>query len=651
MIEKMITIDKFREKYPRFRMVEDADLTREIHKRYFPSMPFDQFAHQFAPSTFPERPPIFKQPSPGVITPPITGHPRIAGFLTEDTLGGHLMKQMPTIAGGTIGGIAGAAIPTVGEEAVTIGLGMKLLGQGVLGPFFAGVGGGIGEMYTMAAGDELKRTPESARRIGGAFLREAGTELVGNTITGALGRVLLRPFSKTIVEGADIADEALRRSGTRTARPARTIFGKAARGLERKIVRPFVSKERFARLYGAHLRASQASESFIDVVGAISEGSLFGGTRLRTFTSTTQRIATRNFQDKVTYQLQQNLIDRVGTRKAKTILRNLSTMDNADEIKAVVGSLYKIVDDEAGESLVGFGLLRERGISETERWQRIGTLKGKRRSMLKTAIGQADDGTFESAKDLRSHFLDLQRQFKGADDRINARIAGELAGEVDTAMAKAATDAGPNVEALWRTANDVYRGQFRMQWLTDLMTNTADVDGVVIGQSFLKKFNKIGERGLREMGWAADEITAIKTVGEVARFVGTKPAAGGGSMLIKLVQAGAIMEVGGAAMTVTGVATESKGLTTGGTMIMFGPAVMARILASPTGAKLFSQGLRMPMGTKAASNLGLRILREAQWYEAERLQKGFAPQINSIEFLEPQEETPPKFKAKALFGD
>lgn len=188
-----------------------------------------------------------QQPNPLAIAPPSSQVPFMSSITAPGTLGGQIVENAPQIAGGTIGGIVGAAIPSMGEEGATVA-GGTALGNYLLGPLGAGIGGAAGRMATLDRTD-----PQYWNKVAIAAATEGAGELGGRLVMEGVGRTLFRPFRRGMEPGAEAADRMLRESGilpipaTRRGRAGRWVRRTMHAGKEFLEGEPF-SETRMAEL-------------------------------------------------------------------------------------------------------------------------------------------------------------------------------------------------------------------------------------------------------------------------------------------------------------------------------------------------------------------------------------------------------------------
>lgn len=574
-------------------------------------------------------PPSF---SPATVGPP-EPYPSVTAMASPNTLGGKILAKGPQIAGGTIGGAVGAMIPTVGEEAGLVAGGSKI-GQWLAAPAMAGLGGAAGRAYTLNP-----RDPEYGNKLMFAALEEAGGEYAGRLLAAGAGRLFLRPFRGAVTPGAEAADQALRQSGRQTktipgVRPQpRTIIGKGARGVQRKVFKlgQALSDQpgaatRLGKEYGAHLLPGQSTESFMDTLQAVAEGSFFGGGAMRRFQTQTQKAALENLQSGITQTVKRNLISEVGTKKASAILADISNADSK-AFSVIEKSLYQAIDD-LSEKTIDIKPLQDLA----ESFSGKGLKPGSREAMLRQVSKKGRQQTFEELKNIRSDAWQYNKKFLKAEEVNNARVAKEIAIKTDELMEQTAIQAGGQLEAAWRTADAFHKGKMRVDWLSKTLAKYGKSEDVATGTGFINYIGKMTKEidgrpsELARMGFSATEIAGIRRVAAATKLVGEK-AVGGGRMLVQLTQAGALMQIAGVPLAALGVAEDNRGVTSAGIAMIIGPTLLAKMMLSPTGSKLLSTGLRAPAGSRSMGTIGARLLREAAYHEAQGLRKGESPQL------------------------
>lgn len=596
-----------------------------------------------------------KQQPPGAIrqttslTPPLRNQiPGVAGFLTQETLGGHLLRKTPQIAGGAIGGAIGAAIPTMGEEPALVA-GGTALGNFVLGPLGSTLGGAIGRATTLSPSD-----PQYVSKLTNAALEEGLGDFGGRLLTGLAGRALLRPFRRAVEPGAEIADKVLRSSGKLPI--STTLKGKVSRSIQRRVVNVKElfggepgSAVRIADKFGSHILPGAATESVMDTIQGVAEGSFVSGGKLRRFRGQSIPTALRNSANKLKVSVRANLIKELGEKKANLIINDLSSAD-ATAINAVEKSLYSAVDELNAvptdiRSLKRFAT-ENRG---------VGLKPGARERMFRQVERKPDTQTFAQLRKIRADAWQEHATFTRAGAGENARAAKNLALRTDKLMEAAAEASGnPQLKAAFRTADTFHRGKLRTEWLESFLVKTSQADEAP-GKSFATKIMKMSidvnnkPSELVKMGFSARDINQIRGVAQAAIFA-RKQAEGGGRMLIQLAQGGQILGLLGAA---GGAASDNSLLTGAGMLLMIGPELAARMMLSPTGSKILTSGLRAPAGSKDAGILVMRFMREAAYHNTQMEAEGGLPglflrKIRSVK--QPKQVTAPTGREIRIAG-
>jgi hypothetical protein len=544
--------------------------------------------------------------------------PMIASMTAPGTLGGQLIAKSPQIAGGTIGGAVGAVIPTLGEEGA-LAAGGSALGNYLLGPMFAAAGGTAGRMTTLSRGD-----PEYGKKLMFAALEEGLGELGGRLLSAGAGR-FLRPFRRSVEPGAEAADKILRAAGRRPIPTTRR--GKVADALRHRFMnlKEFVKNApggdvRMADEFGAHLLPGQSTESIMDTIQGLSEGSFVSGGKLRRFRNQRIPAALNNATKQLKQSVRRNLINEVGEKRASAIIADLSNAD-AKTINTIEKGLYEAVDQLKGTPI---DIRPLKQFAEANRGR--GLKPGARERMLRQAANKPDVQTFDDLRTIRRDAWQEREKFLRAGAGADARTAKQIAEIADDLMEQAAKSGPPELESAFRTADAFHRGKLRTEWLESTLIKTAQGDEAP-GKAFANKITKMAAEPnnrpseLAKMGFSTDEISRIQGVANAAVFA-RKQAEGGGRMLIQLAQGGAIIQLGGGLLAAGGAAADSPGAMWTGVGVMLAPEVAARMMLNPTGARLLSTGLRAPVGSRTVGTLGTRVLREAAYHAMQVRQEG-----------------------------
>ena len=262
--------------------------------------------------------------------------------------------------------------------------------------------------------------------------------------------------------------------------------------------------------------------------------------------------------------------------------------------------------------------------------------------------------TFMDAHAMRSDILEEVRKLEG---RFNIKLpkvhraAEKLAGLTDDAMEVAAKNHSKNAHIAWRAANKSYKegadkygdelvkGALALarkspekvansvfkphgtqtlsrlknvmddktyktllaSWIDGTIEKSSSADGIVLGKTFKNKITKMGSEMLNKMFDSPEHLRDVLDIGELGAIL-QAPTGGGGGMIVQLTQAGAVVEIG------TGLFTGQPGIRKGSGAILFGPAILGRMLSNPTATKWLSEGLLLPANTPQGAALAARLI-------------------------------------------
>ncbi|MHC4676119.1 MAG: hypothetical protein ACYTBZ_26815, partial [Planctomycetota bacterium] len=462
--------------------------------------------------------------------------PALRGLTAPDTLGGKIIEKAPQIAGGTIGGALGAVIPTIGEEGA-LAAGGTAFGNYVLAPLLAAGGGAGGRMMTLDPSD-----PQYQEKLFFAAIEEGAGDFGGRLLSAGLGRAFLRPARRAVEPGAEAADTVLRQSGRRKVPKGK--IAQMRRGFSRvyRDVSEFMGGEpgaetRIAEEFGAHLLPGSATESVLDTIQGVAEGSFISGGKLRRFQGQSIPTALRRAGENLTELVRRSLINDVGEKRAKAILGSRISDLNAEAVEQLERGLYLAIDRL---NPVGVDVTSLKSLAKSSMGR--GLKPGARERMLRKAATKPDIQTFAELRDIRSDAWQEWQAFLRKGENKNARIAKQIATKADELMEGAAVAQGGVVERNFRIADTFHRGKLRTNWLEDTLKATSQADEAP-GKNFVNRIKKMatGKAGkpseLSRMGFTDVEIEQIQGVANAAHFA-RKQAQGGGRMLIQLSQAG-----------------------------------------------------------------------------------------------------------------
>ena len=141
-------------------------------------------------------------------------------------------------------------------------------------------------------------------------------------------------------------------------------------------------------------------------------------------------------------------------------------------------------------------------------------------------------------------------------------------------------------------------------YLMKVIQNSIDDQGNLIAHRISGQFQKMGIPALQEIfgKGKATGLQAARDLDEVARLMQDKATKLSGGMMIQLVQAGAVMQLGEA--VTTGM---TKNVSPVSIAALIAPPFLARILTNPITARWLIQGMKLPKGSKEMFGLAGRI--------------------------------------------
>jgi hypothetical protein len=278
--------------------------------------------------------------------------------------------------------------------------------------------------------------------------------------------------------------------------------------------------------------------------------------------------------------------------------------------------------------------------------------------LLSKAENLADNMSFADTHELRSRVIKEMKAAQGRGEPVAFSDIAKVTSQIDTAMEQAAKNAGGDAEKVWREANSFYKegketfdngfieslvkkakdmkqpeligkslfqngeiSQIKMAkevlkndtqtfqsmkagWLEDVFTDVSKSDGTVVGNTFFRKLKGMGDETLREI-FTKSELAMIRKFEEAATKTQKLGSAGGGSILIQLMQAGAL---GGA---LTGAWFKDPDIVAGGLAILVAPRVLGRMIVNPRYHNLFYNGLstEKPVALPAITKLAAEAIK------------------------------------------
>ena len=212
-------------------------------------------------------------------------------------------------------------------------------------------------------------------------------------------------------------------------------------------------------------------------------------------------------------------------------------------------------------------------------------------------------GLLSDWRDANAFFKDGKDQFDNVMIRRLMRMASE-SGQGAEFIASAAVAPG-KITTLRKVKTALTPIEFQnfqrfalQKIIADSFNETTETLGGVALRSKLFGRTGYGKQYLEEL-FPKPVVNDLRLLSE-ALVRGQQAQAGGiGTMWIQLSQAGAV------------AALATGGLTTGAATLLFGPALLSRIMLNPTGAKLLTRGVQLPANSNLVSGLAARLLAVA----------------------------------------
>jgi hypothetical protein len=564
---------------------------REQHKKSYTDIPFDEFVHLFHQKFYPDM--SFEDYSKKIEYSGPGYEP-----VTVRGVGGEPMAPTEAMMG---------VVPTKGVEEVWPEIGATVGGM-ALGIPGAAAGGALGEAgREYVAGEGI--SPKKIVTEGGI---QGGIEALARGGTKVLGKILAPSAGKISPETIEAA-ESFKRFGGELS-PAQAVEGK-----------------------------------LIDLAEGVSEASMTGGPKFFKF---------REGQARAFESMADDLAERVGTSLSDYEVGTLfaDAIEKSDRVfRTQAKALYKNVDSLTSGAGVDLRPLKEFAGEQLEtaltREGIGGSAAGDQ--LIKKVAKLGDFVSFEEASAIRSGLGEEISSFLGRKDKA-AGISKKFFSMTNEAMEESAKNLGDEAFTAWKKANSFYKegkstfqskfmrnllglvedsasrrgaeaissqifkpgketairevkralkgkpnvwDKLRGSYLSRVLHNATNADGVLLGRSFTKEIEKMGEKTLTEI-FTAQEMKDIRNLAKVGRLSQARPV-GGGSMLIQLTQAGAVVGLVAGKFEKTAAS------------VLLGPYAMAHLMTTPGGIKWLTTGLKTPAATKDSAAIAGRIITEA----------------------------------------
>ena len=650
-----LNITQFRQKYPQFSDVNDTDLARTLHQRFSPDTPFETFERNFIGAT-----PVF--PTRRRIESPDIGFYGPQDLLTTDVETPPLFKsikeEIPQSIGAEVGAGAGAVVgSTFGPTGTIAG---AIIGAGVGGA----AGKGFQQAYKIFTGKS-----DAPRGFGEIYKEQAfaaGEELVAEGLGRggvAIGGKILAPFKSKLIKEAPEMIKLAERYGTHltpgqltdawladtfeTIADASFFGGRGMKKLKLRVQPEAIGRysddiaEVFTKKVGKNLDP--------DTIGLLVDDALGG--RNRVFMNQAKSLYAN--VDKLTegtlktFPMTETSVSRIlsetgepfVTQTTKEVERvvggatvNISSLKEfADEVTKSATKLKGIGASGAGDVLLGkVKLLDEnltfKGVAELRsrlirEESAMAVTKDKARGVVKKLIALTNSAIDKSGKNLAPEALDAfrtaNRFYKQGKERYGNKIIRNLIqtvddrGEPEKIIPYIFQNKGlsriKKTKAALGTDSPAWNS-LKAKYVESLLSVRPDK---LIGSNVLGDLHKMGEPTLKEI-FHPEELGAIRKLGQWSRLVGgraSREMATGGSMVVQLVQGGAVLSV------LSGQFREIA------TPVFVLPEVVAQLATQKTTAKWLSRGFDLPAGSPEASALGMRLMFAARRIEKDITEK------------------------------
>ena len=569
------------------------DELRRQHDQHYSDMSFDEFLKRYQTKNYPDM--DFEDFSQRIGY----GGPGYEPVAVKGT-SGPPMEPMEALTGTT-------PMPGIEKYYRDIGGSVGGIVGGVPGAALGGAAGEAARQYI--SGEEL--SPSKLITEGGI---QGGLELAGVGTAKAVGKVLAPSSAHMLPETVEA--------------------GKA-----------------FERFGGSFSPAQAVEGKLIDMAEGVAEASMTGGPKYFRF---------REGQKAAYKSMAKNLTDRLGSSLEPREIGMLfvDAIEKSDKVfREQATALYKNVDRLTAEAGVDITPLKEFAHEKLLEVEARGGIGGSATGdqLIKRIEKLPSRMSFNEAASLRSGLGIEVSSFEGKRDAA-AGIAKKLYGLTNDAMEVAAKDLGDEAYTAWKKASDFYKegkatfqseyirgltnivedrrsmkgaeaiaseifkpgretaiinvkralrdkphvwSELRGAFLSNAMKKSANEEGVIIGKAFTREIDKMGDNVLKQI-FSPDELKGIRDFAAAGRISQTRPI-GGGSMLIQLTQASAIVGLVGVA--------SGRFPKSGGT-ILLGPWALAHLMTSPTGIKWLTTGIKTGWPIKEGTAITGRIISE-----------------------------------------
>lgn len=571
-------------------------------------------------------------PKRATVTPDIRGDEAIVGGGrgNRDEVS---LSAIPGIVGGVLGGMAK-------------GSPMRVLASGLLG-----AGGEAGmQLYQHATGspNAPQTSEEAAKRIGITGLEQSVGQGAGEAILRGAAKVFPRVAPEFMKPGLSESEQTMRGYMEQYLKP-----GLTERLADRAIA---MLPENWARNAAAKPGYTIAQKASPLSTGAraeqIVEHSFFGATPIKRF-KWAQEQGLEDWARDISEKVWRGVDKMPPSERGKAFTDAFDAADGA--FRSEARAAYGVVDEQVGKEVVDVTPLKTWATEQAKKNAQFAGIGSSQTgdSLLSRITNLPDNMKFSDAIELRSRLLKEGWQVESRD--VARAMSSKATSTIDKAMEEAATKLSPDAHSAWREANAFYRkgkdtfdnefmrglvrkgkdqpelvGKSLFQngeitqikkakdvlgsdvrtwqnmkagWLDDVITKATKEDGSVAWSSFFGSIKNMGNETLHAI-FSPKELMMIRQFDKALSTTQKLGSAGGGSILIQLMQAGPLAALAGAGATSY---TKDPEYLVGGLTILLGPRVFANMFVNPKYHSLFMKGLNtskpraLPVLTKLAA--------------------------------------------------
>lgn len=563
---------------------------------------------------------------------------------TEKSFGRELLKEVPAMVGGAIGGLAKTSPARIGLSALggAGGEAVKQIYQHVTDPRTAPQTSTEAMRRMAVAGGEMalgQGGGELLMRGLGKLIPRVKPEFVDTSL--AAPEATLSPYVQPYLEKPGLVSRGM------TA--GRNVLERAG----------LVSPE---TLPPAALTIGQKVDPLSGAVKleSIIESSFFGGYPIKRF-KWAQEKAIGDMAKDVSERVWAGLDKIPPSEQGRAFIQAYTAGEDA--FKQTANQLYSAVDQQIGKEAVNIAevkLAAAKISSNNAKFMGIGSSETGD-TLMNQVAKLPQSMTFKDASELRSRLYKAKVMAEGTD--VARKMASDMMMKVDQAMEKSAKGLSPDLYREWREANQFYRAgketyqndfiarlvqkakgpggqpelvgkqifqnkevsQIRLAknvadpatwqrmkagYLENVLEGAMTAEGNISGRAFFKSLKSMGDETLREI-FSKQELFLVRQFERAARATQLDARGSGGTMLIQLMQAKPLADMATIAATVgiagAGTYTQNPEMIAAGLSLLALPRVMGKMLVSPKYQRMFIEGLntsrplKMPLAGKIAA--------------------------------------------------